>query len=60
MTEDSADGAREHDGCDETHAAAAVGALQHIDLEAGPSRVFERVPKPTTSPRHLAFGARTP
>ena len=29
-------------------------------LEAGPSGVFERVPKPTTSPRHLAFGASTP
>ena len=33
MTEDSADGAREHDSRDETHAAAAVGALQHVDLE---------------------------
>ena len=34
MTQDPADGAREHDSRDETHAAPAVGALQHINREA--------------------------
>ncbi len=34
MTEDSADGAREQDGGHEPQAPAAVGALEHIDVEA--------------------------
>jgi hypothetical protein len=34
MTEDSANGAREQDGRDETHAGAAVGALQYVEVEA--------------------------
>jgi len=34
MTQDSANRARDHDGCHETRAAAAVRALQDIDLEA--------------------------
>ena len=34
MTEDSADGARKQDGSHEPEACAAIGAFEHVDVEA--------------------------
>jgi len=36
MTEDSADGGREHDGGHKPEAPTALGALQDIDVETAP------------------------
>ena len=34
MTEDSSDGAREQDGGHEAEAPTAIGAFEHVDVEA--------------------------
>jgi hypothetical protein len=39
MTEDSADCAREQDGGHETKAPAAVGALEHVNVETAPRQL---------------------
>ena len=42
MMEDAANRAYEHDGGHEAHAAAAVGALEDIDVEAAPHELGPR------------------
>jgi hypothetical protein len=44
--EDSADGAGEQDGSHETEAPAAVGALEHVDVETAPHEIGVAAPDP--------------
>jgi hypothetical protein len=46
MAEDSADGAGEQDGSHETEAPAAVGALEHVDVETAPHEIGAAAPDP--------------
>ncbi len=65
MPEDAANRAHEHDGCHETHAAAAGGALQDVDLEPaahelGPGAITWAGDLPGSARWKLVRSLRTP
>ena len=65
MAEDSLNGGRKHDGGHEPQAAAAVGALEDIDVEAathqlGPGAIVRTGDLPRAACRWLALDLRAP